>query len=68
MAVLHGCGDDIAGADERADEDVLREREQPFDQRQPAIQLLRILEIQPRRVVRDIGEGEWRYRSVASAA
>ena len=59
-AVLHACGHDITGADKRADEDVLREGEQPLDQRQPTIQLLRVLEVQPCRVVGDIGESERR--------
>ena len=38
----------------------MREGEQPLDQRQPPIQLLRVLKVQPRRVVGDIGESERR--------
>jgi hypothetical protein len=44
-AVLHACGHDITGADKRADDEILREGEQPLDQRQPTIQLLRILKV-----------------------
>jgi hypothetical protein len=57
-AVLHACRHDITGADKRADDEILREGEQPLDQRQPTIQLLRVLKVQPRRVVGDIGESE----------
>ena len=57
---LHAYGDDITGADKRPDKDVLRYGEQPFHERQPTIQLLRVLEVQPRRVIRDIGESERR--------
>ena len=57
---LHAYGHDITGADKRADEDVLRDGEQSLDQRQPTIQPLWVLELQPRRVVRDIGESERR--------
>ena len=59
-AVLHACGHDIAGADKRTDEDVLRDGEQPLNQRQPTIQLLRVFQVQPGGVVGDIGQSERR--------
>src|SRR5215207_2716071 len=58
--VLHACGHDITGADKRTDDEILRKGEQPLDQRQPTIQLLRVLEVQPFGVVGDIGESERR--------
>jgi hypothetical protein len=59
------CG--ITRADERAGEEVLRDGEQPLDQRQPSVELLRVVNLQPLRVVRNIGKVNGRYRSVPSA-
>jgi hypothetical protein len=67
-AILHAGGHDITGADKRADKNVLRKGEQPLHQRQPTIQLLRILKVQPCRVVGNISESERRIPVGTSAA
>src|SRR5215211_3950648 len=56
--LLHARRHDITRPEECADQEILREGEQPLDQREPTVELLRVVDLQPRRVVRDIGQSE----------